>query len=500
MLFSYENIYRQYLACRRNKRNTASALEFESAQELNLLDLKDALEHRSYSPSRSVCFFIRKPKLREVFAAAFRDRVVHHVLVDHLQAIWEPLFIHDSYACRQGKGVHAGVSRLQTFIRRITANGTRKAWYLQLDIRNYFMSIDKQVLFDLLEPRIRDEDARWLTRLLVFHDCTADFLFKGDPALRDRVPPHKSLLGTGSGKGLPIGNLNSQFFANVYLDRLDQFVKHELKCRHYVRYCDDFVLLGETREQLVQWRDRIRCMLRDRLQLELNDRRERLRPLGDGVNFLGYIVRGDYLLVRRRVVGNLFERLSALERSLVRPGARATVFRHEQAVVGRLEATLASYLGHFRKANTYRLSRWVWARFPFLDEYFTLDPSLPVLQRRCARRRDFRRVGQQYVYFRDAFPDDVVLMQVGAFVEFYSPDPAKSQGAALGLKRLRATRRGARHGFPLTQLERRVRQIVAAGRSVVFVAETGTIAERVRDRQVQWRVHSMVAASSQNGV
>lgn len=134
MLFSYENLYRQYLACRRHKRNTANALKFEARQEENLLELQLALESRSYSPSRSVCFFVRKPKLREVFAADFRDRVVHHVLVDALEKIWEPVFIHDSYACRKGKGVHAGVDRLQTFIRRVSANGTRPAWYLQLDM------------------------------------------------------------------------------------------------------------------------------------------------------------------------------------------------------------------------------------------------------------------------------------------------------------------------------------------------------------------------------
>ena len=124
MLFSFENLHRQYLKCRRNKRNTANALAFEVRQEENLLGLKAALDNRTYTPSRSVCFVTQRPKLREIFAADFRDRVVHHVLVDFLEAIWEPIFIHDSYACRRGKGVHAGVKRLQTFLRQATAENS----------------------------------------------------------------------------------------------------------------------------------------------------------------------------------------------------------------------------------------------------------------------------------------------------------------------------------------------------------------------------------------
>ncbi|HYN77969.1 MAG TPA: hypothetical protein VES73_09265 [Lamprocystis sp. (in: g-proteobacteria)] len=133
MLFSYENLHRHYLRCRRNKRNTINALRFEEHQELNLLTLREALETRTYRPAPSVCFVTQRPKLREIFAADFRDRVVHHVLVDSLERYWEPVFIHDSYACRQGKGTHAAVERLQGFIRQVTANGQRPAWYLQLE-------------------------------------------------------------------------------------------------------------------------------------------------------------------------------------------------------------------------------------------------------------------------------------------------------------------------------------------------------------------------------
>jgi hypothetical protein len=161
--------------------------------------------------------------------------------------------------------VHAGVERLQHFLLQASANGTRPAWYLQLDVHNYFMSIDKAVLWALLAPRIRDPEVAWLTRLLVEHDCTEGFVYRGKPGLLERVPPHKSLLKCPPGKGLPIGNLNSQFFANVYLNALDQHVKHGLKCRHYLRYCDDFVLVAQDPEELRVWREAIVVFLAERL-------------------------------------------------------------------------------------------------------------------------------------------------------------------------------------------------------------------------------------------
>ena len=144
------------------------------------------------------------------------------------------------------------------------------------------------------------------------------------------MPPHKTLTGVPKNKGLPIGNLNSQFFANVYLDGFDHYVKHTLKCRHYIRYCDDFILLSHDPEQLREWRERIAEFLRDRLALELNPNRERLRPVSDGIDFLGYIVRREYMLVRRRVVSNLKQKLKAFEAEFVREGRTARRYRFDR--------------------------------------------------------------------------------------------------------------------------------------------------------------------------
>ena len=375
MLFSFENLYRQYLACRRNKRNTLNALKFEARQEEHLVALREALVARTYVPARSVCFFAQGPKLREIFAADFCDRGVHHVLVNYLEHIWEPRFIHDSYACRCGKGVHAAVERLRQFVREATCNGTRRAWYLQLDIRNYFMTIDRDILYARVAANLNDDDALWLARVLIYHDCTENYVYRGPPGAYARIPPHKTLTGVPKNKGLPIGNLNSQFFANVYLDGFDQFVKHTLKCRHYIRYCDDFVLLSPDPEQLREWRKHIEAYLREKLALELKTGRERLRSVSDGVDFIGYIVRRDYLLVRRRVVNNLKLKLKAFEAELVRTGPRVRRFRFDRERLDLLFATLNSYLGHTQMASATSLWRALWQRHAWLAAYFTFDPA-----------------------------------------------------------------------------------------------------------------------------
>lgn len=482
---SFGNLYRQYCRCRRNKRNTINALRFEADQEKHLLALREALVERTYRPGRSVCFVTTRPKLREIFAADFRDRVVHHLLVDYLERIWEPVFIHDSYACRRGKGVHAAVLRLQQFLHEATVNGTRRAWYLQLDVHNYFMSLDKDLLFGLLAARLRDETALWLTRLLVHHDCTSDYVLRGPAELLARVPAHKTLFATAPGKGLPIGNLNSQFFANVYLNGLDQFVKHELRCRHYLRYCDDFVLLSRDPDELGHWRDRIGTFLGERLLLRLNPR-QRLAPVSNGIDFLGYVVRRRYRLVRRRVVAHLEERLRGFEARLVRDVRGVRCYRFDYAELDRLAAVLASYLGHFRLASTWRLWQALWCRHAFLSQYFSMDPGSGRLVRTFVVPGNLASAKRQYRHFRWRFPKDVLFFQVGRFIEFY--DAGRPEWLPLlELQPMRCNRRGARYGFPRSHVGRHLRTLLEHGRSVTIVREQHYSSGRVLRRLPAWR-------------
>lgn len=169
-LFSFETLYRNYLKCRRNKRGTINALKFEMKAEENLFLLLEQLLNKSYKPSRSVCFIVERPKMREIIAADFSDRVIHHLLVERLEEIYEPVFIHDSYACRRGKGLHKAVERVREFIRKGSKNGREKLYYLHLDIKNFFMTIDKEILYSLLEKKVENKDILWLARVLIFHN------------------------------------------------------------------------------------------------------------------------------------------------------------------------------------------------------------------------------------------------------------------------------------------------------------------------------------------
>ncbi len=351
-IFSFGNIYRCYLGCRRNKRNTINALKFEVNAEENILKLERELTTKNYHPSRSILFASRKPKLREIFAADFRDRVVHHVLVDYLESIYEPIFIHDSYACRKNKGTHAAVKRLQGFLRKVSQNGNTRAYYLQLDIKDFFTSIDKKILFSFIQKKVTDNDILWLTEKIIFHDPTKSFILRDKENIINKIPANKSLFGKSNLKGLPIGNLTSQFFANVYMNEFDQFVKHILKARFYIRYVDDLILLSRDRDELINYIKEIESFLITKLCLRLHSKRQKLQPTSNGIDFLGYIIRKDYTLIRRRVINNLNSRLRHFSRINLK---NSIIPANPINPINVLRACLQSYLGHFKWANTYRL-------------------------------------------------------------------------------------------------------------------------------------------------
>lgn len=367
-LYSFERLWRAYRQCRRNKRNTSNALAFEVDAEAKLLSLQaELLEHR-YQPGASICFVTEGPKPREVFAADFRDRVVHHLLVAELQPRFEPAFIHDSYACRPGKGVLAASDRLMQFLRGATANGKRAIWAIKLDVASFFPSIDKQILFDLLQRRVKDPELRWLSGVILFHDPTENYRFK---AGAERIPPpgsgrypiaaQKSLFGNDNQRGLPIGNLTSQFWANVYLDSLDQFIKRELKCRYYLRYVDDLVLLDPDPDRLRQWRDRIQSFLQSALSLRLRESAVEPRRAERGIDFVGWQTYWSYRLPRRRTLAKCEAALSQFEREALRPMWNGLVQRIDIApsAAGRARADLehlrsavSSYAGHLRHGSS----------------------------------------------------------------------------------------------------------------------------------------------------
>ena len=306
---------------------------------------------------------VTKPKAREIFAADFRDRIVHHVLVGYLEPIFERKFIDQSYACRKNKGAHKAIKDLRRYIRQVTKGGAQKAQYLQLDIRSFFVSLKKDLLFGMIKKEVHNPEVLWLAETIVFHDPTGDYRLKGQASLFDLIPEHKSLFKSGPDQGLPIGNLTSQFFANVYLNELDQFAKHTLKTRHYLRYVDDVVILGEDAVELKQWRDEISAFLQEKLQLTLHPKKQVLQAVDKGIDFLGFVVRPSHVLVRRRVIKSLKEKLWNLNRD-----AKETRLNDAVGQVTKLEemkpvqSVVNSYYGHFRYAKTFGLRSHLWQK------------------------------------------------------------------------------------------------------------------------------------------
>ena len=416
---SFENLHRLYFRCRKNKRNTINQLNFEADLEKNLFELSNELITKSYQPSRSVCFAVKKPKLREIFAADFRDRIIHHLLFEHYERIWEPIFIYDSYSCRKGKGIHLAVNRLQSFIKKETCNSKTTAYCLKLDIKGFFMNIDKFILFNILKTKIKNDFIIWLSKIVIFNDCTQNYILKGDRSLIYKIPAHKTLFNKQNIKGLPIGNLTSQFYGNLYLNELDQYVKHNLKCHFYQRYVDDMILIHKDREYLTNCKQNISTFLENHLKINLNNRCS-IKPVKSGVDFLGYIVKADYKLVRRRIIGNFKQKIEYFKNMIIKTNKEMILIYYDEVVIDRILAVINSYLGHFRHANTYKLIRSLLKTSGYLEYLFNFSKDKIVPKYKV--KTGFKNLYTQYRYFKRMFKNNMLFFQVGCYYEFYEKD------------------------------------------------------------------------------
>jgi RNA-directed DNA polymerase len=394
----FKAVYSAWQQCARRKRSTSHAQRFELNLLEHLVDISCNLKQANWHPAPPVSFILKQSKARQIHAAEFYDRVVHHYLVAPLSLIYEPIFIHDLFSNRKGRGTHGAKQRLTKFMRQLRSAERAKAavhkcealpgHYLQLDIKNFFNSIDKVILFKLLQQRlaraVRNKKLdsalaahyRDLCHTILKQDAAAEAIQISPKHQLKRVPAHKRLGYAGPSKGLAIGNLSSQFFANVYMNELDQFIKHQLKCKHYLRYVDDFVLLHQDPAQLIIWRNQIQYFLSEQLALNLRDQ-GKIAPVSNGIDFLGYIIRPDYSLVRKRVVNNLQKKLRLWQAQHIKGSAKAgwrlsCTAEHFAA----LAATLASYQGHFKHAKHFRMLHAIaYKKFPWLLLLFDFQPS-----------------------------------------------------------------------------------------------------------------------------
>ena len=313
------DLHQAYHDARRHKRNKPYQLHFERCSEANLERLCDELWHRTYRPGPSTCFIITDPKRREVFAAQFRDRIVHHLYYNYVHEMLERTFIADSYSCIKHRGTHYGIARLERHIRRESQNYSVPCYVLKMDISGYFMHIDRNRLHNVILRQLRsmahhklekrscehwldrvDMDfVEWLTGVIIMQDPVSNCYRRGNLLHWHELPRSKSLFYSPEGCGLPIGNLTSQLFSNVYLNELDQFAKRQLLCRHYGRYVDDFYVVSADRLWLCSLQQPLTLFLRNSLGLEVNQGKTCVADVRKGVGFLG-----AYLKPCRRYVNN----------------------------------------------------------------------------------------------------------------------------------------------------------------------------------------------------
>ncbi len=299
--FTFENLLAAYMRARRGKQGRHEIANFGWRQEAKLLVLRQELLSGTYTHGAYRHFIVSDSKRREISAAPFRDRVVHHAVVAALEPLFERGFIYDTYACRVEKGTHAALARFERFARV-------SRYVLSMDISKYFASIDHAILFSLLKRKIRDARMLELCRLII--------------ASTEASP----------GRGIPIGNLTSQLFANIYLNEFDQYAKHTLRLSHYIRYMDDIAVLSDDKKELHEVKDAAAVFMREHLGLVLHPRKVQVMPLATGVDFLGYRIYPYHRLLRKSTVMRFVARL---KREKLRGGGQLQRIRFARGSVTR---------------------------------------------------------------------------------------------------------------------------------------------------------------------
>lgn len=376
------DLYVAFASAARHKGKMSYVHRFRADLRTNLACLALVLILRLYVPLPSKCFIVFRPKQREVFAAQFPDRVVHHLYFNMTHLLYEATFIRDSYSCIDGRGTLDGILRLAQHIRQESQNYTRECYVLKLDIRGYFMHIDRRRLLSLClqtldrmashritkavaevfgaSPQstwqqVLDMDfVRWLTEVIVMLDPKTSCQRVMPLSAWDGLDPAKSLFCTPEGCGLPIGNLTSQLFSNVYLNVLDQFCKRTLKCRHYGRYVDDFYIVSCDRQWLLSLVPRIREFLHQQLGLDLHMGKVRICKAAHGVEFLGAYVKPYRIYLSSATLHRIEKGLKQMDFS----------------VPEKVQKSVNSYLGLMAHTASYRLRR----RLFFHQEFLAIAP------------------------------------------------------------------------------------------------------------------------------
>lgn len=335
-IISTENLFLAWDKFKKGKRQKLDVQEFEFNLEERLFRLQRELKSQIYRHGHYKSFHIQDPKPRHIHKAEVQDRIVHHAVFNILNPVFEPTFISHSFSCRIGKGTHKGVNQLTSFLRKASKNNRRVCFALKCDIKKFFYTIDHQILVSIIEKRIKDRKALWIVEEII----------------KSFVSEYSTLFER---KGLPLGNLTSQLFANIYLNELDWFIKHKLKEKYYLRYTDDFIIVREDECQLRRTINLVNNFLKNHLKLTLHPKKIIIRKYHQGIDFLGYICFPHYRLLRSKTKQRIFKKLKQ----------KIKEFKDGTISEQNLGQSLQSYLGVLSHCNSYRLQEKLKNQFYF---------------------------------------------------------------------------------------------------------------------------------------
>ena len=369
-------LHLSYLQARKNKRNTHNQLSFELNQETNLHGLAKAVYDRKYTPKPCIAFIIQKPVMREIFAADFADRVIHHFIYRCIYPIIDRKLIHDTYSCRVGKGTLFGINRAKGFMRSCTQDYTTDAYFLKLDIEAYFMNMQHVILFDKVVKMLPQNKVRflgvskdtllYLIRQTIFNGVATNCRIKGSKSDWDGLPPSKSLFNYPKNTGLPIGNLTSQVLGNVYMNDFDHYIKKKLKIKHYGRYVDDMLYVHSDKSNLESIIPHLSNFLLSHLKLKIHPNKKVLKSVNEGIPFLGQIIKPHRTYIGNRTKNNFYQAIQEINKVM------AVVPHFTWQQLCDIRATLNSYLGYMQHTNSFNLRKSMLGKLikRFYDFYF----------------------------------------------------------------------------------------------------------------------------------
>jgi RNA-directed DNA polymerase len=409
-LFTLEDVFIAYNDCIRNKKSSKDYLEYDLKYwKLDLVKLLEEVNTKTYKVWRSYCFIACKPKIREIFAANFRDRIIHHLLIGEIENYFEKRFVNNVFSCRKWKWALLGIKTLFRDLQKVDETN----YYLQLDLKGFFMNIDKDILYFLVKKHLRKKNfekydlLKYLAKEIIYNDPVKGVEKRGKMSLYKLVWKSKSLFWKPKNKWLPIWNLTSQFFANIYLNELDNYIKRDLKTEYYYRYVDDFILLW-TKNELKIKLEKIEFFLNDKLLMKLSENKTKFLPVNYDIDFIWYFIRAKKIILpRKRNINSMKEVL--YQKKI-----------NDKDISKHTLSSINSHLGILRQAKTYKLREKYLKKLNdivFIQNKWFLKLSLNstiynILESNKKPLKKYKEVQNQ-------FKDYVIIVQIWCFYKIF---------------------------------------------------------------------------------